>query len=70
MFSLGWLCILAGLVFGVLGGLANLFLAHNFTEFWLVNLPVTVVGLGLGRYLVDRGTSDSTPVRSPDQTRS
>lgn len=55
MFATGWLLILAGLVFGVMGGLANLFLAQNFTEFWLVNLPVAVLGLGFGRYLVERG---------------
>jgi hypothetical protein len=54
MFAFGWLLILVGIVFGVMGGLANLFLAQNFTEFWLVNLPVMLIGLGLGRRLVLR----------------
>lgn len=57
MFALGWLLILAGLIFGVMGGLANLFLAQNFTEFWLINLPVALLGLGFGRYLVERQAS-------------
>ena len=59
MFALGWLLILAGLVFGVMGGLANLFLAHNYAEFWLLNLPVMLIGLGLGRRLVLRAESSA-----------
>ncbi|MHB1345167.1 MAG: hypothetical protein ACYCX3_12530 [Thermoleophilia bacterium] len=65
MYVLGWLLTLAGLVFGVMGSLANVFLAQNYSEFWLLNLPVAVVGLGLGRYLVERGDR-----RSPDVSRS
>lgn len=64
MFALGWLLILAGLVFGIMGGLANLFLAQNFSEFWLVNLPVAVVGLGIGRYLVGRAEPNGTRSQS------
>ncbi len=65
MFVLGWLLVLAGLVFGVMGGLANLFLAQNYGEFWMLNLPLAIVGFGLGRYLVEREDR-----RSPDATRS
>jgi hypothetical protein len=65
MYVLGWLVILVGVVFGVMGGLANLLLAHNYGEFWVLNLPVAVIGLGLGRYLVERGDR-----RSPDVSRS
>ncbi|MHB0980123.1 MAG: hypothetical protein ACYC5Q_08680 [Thermoleophilia bacterium] len=54
MYVLGWLLILVGVVFGVMGGVANLFLAQNYGEFWMLNLPVAVLGLGLGRYLVER----------------
>jgi len=68
MFVLGWLLILAGLVFGVMGGLANLFLAQNFAEFWLINLPVALLGLGSGRYLVERGAPKGNT--SPKRTRS
>lgn len=65
MYVLGWLLILAGLVFGVMGSLANVLLAQNCSEFWLLNLSVAVVGLGFGRYLVERGDR-----RSPDVSRS
>ncbi len=68
MFALGWLLILVGLVFGVMGGLANLFLAHNFAEFWVMNLPVAVLGLGLGRYLV--GRAEPKEAAPPKRTRS
>lgn len=68
MFALGWLLILVGLVFGVMGGLANLFLAHNFAEFWLMNLPLTVLGLDFGRYLVGRAAPKEAA--SPKRTRS
>jgi hypothetical protein len=68
MFALGWLLILAGLVFGVMGGLANLFLAQNFAELWLLNLPVAVLGLGFGRYFVERGAPKGAA--SPKRTRS
>ena len=61
MFALGWLLILAGLVFGVMGGLANLFLAHNYSEFWVLNLPVMLIGLGLGRRLVLRAEPGAEP---------
>ena len=65
MYVLGWLLILGAVVFGVMGGLANLFLAHNYGEFWMLNVPVTAIGLLLGRYLVERGDR-----RSPDVSRS
>lgn len=65
MYVLGWLLILVGVVFGVMGGLANLFLAQNYGEFWVLNVPLAVVGLGLGRYLVERGDR-----RAPDVSRS
>ncbi|HZK48501.1 MAG TPA: hypothetical protein VFD74_02735 [Thermoleophilia bacterium] len=71
MFALGWLLILAGLVFGIMGGLANLFLAQNFAEFWLINLPVAALGLVFGRYLVERAApGDIESAGSPDRTRS
>jgi hypothetical protein len=58
MYALGWVLFLVGLVFGVAGGLANVVVAQNYAEFWTVSLPVAVVGLGLGWYLINRRPED------------
>lgn len=60
MYALGWVLFLVGLVFGVAGGLANVMVAQNYAEFWLVSLPVAVVGLGLGWYLINHRREDQT----------
>ncbi len=52
MYAFGWILLLVGIVFGVVGGLANLLLAHSTAEFWTISLPVAVVGIGAGWYLV------------------
>lgn len=58
MHALGWVVLLIGLVFGVAGGVVNIALAQNYEEFWKVSLPVAVVGLGLGWYLIGHGRKD------------
>jgi hypothetical protein len=58
MYALGWVLFLVGLVFGVAGGLANVVVAQNYAEFWTVSLPIAVVGLGLGWYLINRRQED------------
>jgi hypothetical protein len=60
MHALGWVLLLFGLVFGVAGGAANIALAQNYGEFWTVSVPVAVVGLGLGWYLINHGREDRT----------
>jgi hypothetical protein len=52
MNALGWVLVVVGIVFGLVGGFVNVLLAQNYSEFWLVSLPVALVGLGLGGYLV------------------
>jgi hypothetical protein len=58
MYAFGWVLFLVGLVFGVAGGLANIVVAQNYVEFWTVSLPVAVVGLGLGWYLINHSRED------------
>jgi hypothetical protein len=60
MRAVGWVIFLIGLVFGVAGGAANVVLAQNYSEFWWVSVPVAVVGLGLGWYLIQHGREDRT----------
>lgn len=56
---LGWILVVVGVVFGVLGGAANVLLAQNYAEFWTVSLPVAIIGIVLGGYCLERGREQS-----------